>query len=132
MGQESSSPHSFEMEETHPAGLNHEAIEVVVITRIQLILSEKRTTLAVLRTGIAVLTLPISVITVLVATSRYYNFMGNMPLLFPLFVICIGLFFLGFYLIHRSILRIWKQEHLIEKLKHSDPELNRLYQEAME
>ena len=40
---------------------------------ISILLSEKRTSLAVLRTAIAIFTLPISVLTVLTATSQFYN-----------------------------------------------------------
>ena len=42
-----------------------------LINEIQLILAEKRTSLAAMRTGIAVFVLPLSVLSVLVATSEY-------------------------------------------------------------
>ena len=42
-----------------------------VYRAINLLLAEKRTSLAVLRTGIAIFTLPLSVFTILIATSRY-------------------------------------------------------------
>ena len=57
--------------------------EAVHISHIQLILAEKRTSLAVLRTGIVVLSLPLSVVTVLIATSRYYDFLGTYHLIDP-------------------------------------------------
>jgi len=98
--------------------------ESVDIPRIQLILAEKRTSLAVMRTGIAVFTLPLSVITVLVATSRYYSFFENYYFLIPLLIICIGLVVLGVYLVHRSVMRLWKQDALIEKIKSEDPTLS--------
>lgn len=97
--------------------------ESVLIPRIQLILAEKRTSLAVLRTGIVVFTLPLSVITVLIATSRYYGFLEAYHLLVPLLVLCAGLTVLAVYLVHRSVLRIRKQDALIKKTKESDPTL---------
>jgi uncharacterized membrane protein YidH (DUF202 family) len=101
--------------------------ESVSISRIQLILAEKRTTLAVMRTGIGVFTLPLSVVTVLVATSRYYNFLETYHLLIPLLGICAGLIVLGIYLVHRSVRRIRKQDALINKIKQQDPGLAEFY-----
>jgi len=101
--------------------------ESVSISRIQLILAEKRTTLAVMRTGIGVFTLPLSVITVLVATSRYYDVLETYHLLIPLLGICAGLIVLGIYLVHRSVRRIRKQDALINKIKQQDPGLAEFY-----
>ena len=101
--------------------------ESVSISRIQLILAEKRTTLAVMRTGIGVFTLPLSVVTVLVATSRYYNFLETYHLLIPLLGICAGLIVLGIYLVHRSVRRIRKQDAMITRIKQQDPGLAEFY-----
>ena len=101
--------------------------ESVSIGRIQLVLAEKRTSLAVMRTGIGVFTLPLSVVTVLVATSRYYNFLETYHLLLPLLAVSAGLIVLGIYLVHRSVRRIWKQEALINKIKREDPRLADFY-----
>ncbi len=101
--------------------------ESVSIGRIQLVLAEKRTSLAVMRTGIGVFTLPLSVVTVLVATSRYYDFLETYHLLVPLLAVCAGLIALGIYLVHRSVRRIWKQEALINKIKREDPRLADFY-----
>jgi uncharacterized membrane protein YidH (DUF202 family) len=105
--------------------------ESVSVSRIQLILAEKRTTLAVMRTGIGVFTLPLSVITVLVATSRYYNFLGTYHLLVPLLGICAGLIVLGIYLVHRSVRRIRKQDALISRIKQQDPGLAEFYRDQL-
>ncbi len=99
--------------------------EILDIQRVQLVLAEKRTSLAVMRTGIAVFTLPLSVITVLIATSRYYNFLDNYVLLVPLLSICAGLVVLGVYLVHKSVLRLRRQESLIEEIKKEDPVLSK-------
>ena len=103
--------------------------ESVNISRIQLVLAEKRTTLAVLRTGIGVFTLPLSVITVLVATSRYYDFLEAFHLLVPLLVLCGGLTILAVYLVHRSVMRIRRQDALITKIKQEDSGLTEFYSE---
>jgi len=94
--------------------------EALHISQIQLILAEKRTSLAVLRTGIVVFTLPLSVLTVLIATSRYYEFLDTYHLLIPLLILCGGLVVLAVYLVHRSMLRIRKQDELINKIKQKD------------
>ena len=103
--------------------------ESVNISRIQLVLAEKRTTLAVLRTGIGVFTLPLSVVTVLVATSRYYDFLEAFHLLVPLLVLCGGLVILAVYLVHRSVMRIRRQDALISKIKQEDSGLTEFYSE---
>lgn len=112
------------------AGADADAVrrsESVSISRIQLILAEKRTTLAVMRTGIGVFTLPLSVITVLVATSRSYDVLETYHLLAPLLGICAGLVVLGIYLVHRSVRRIKKQDALINRIKQQDPGLAEFY-----
>jgi uncharacterized membrane protein YidH (DUF202 family) len=108
-------------------GLAPRAGEGVSIGRIQLILAEKRTSLAVMRTGIGVFTLPLSVVTVLIATSRNYDFIEAYHLLVPLLTVCAGLVALGVYLIHRSVLRIWRQDAMIRKIKREDPGLAEFY-----
>ena len=89
----------------------------ILINEIQLILAEKRTSLAAMRTGIAVFVLPLSVLSVLVATSKYYDFIHVMHLIVPLLFICAGLIFLGSYLIIRSITRIRRYDRLILDIK---------------
>ena len=105
--------------------------EILDIQRVQLVLAEKRTSLAVMRTGIAVFTLPLSVITVLIATSRYYNFLDNYLLLVPLLSICAGLVVLGVYLVHKSVLRLRRQELLIEEIKKEDPVLSKYLEDSL-
>jgi uncharacterized membrane protein YidH (DUF202 family) len=89
----------------------------VVINEVQLILAEKRTSLAAMRTGIAVFALPLSVVSVLIATSKYYDVLHVMHLLVPLLVICTALVFLGSYLIIRSLIRIHRHDQLILDIK---------------
>jgi uncharacterized membrane protein YidH (DUF202 family) len=83
----------------------------------QLLLAEKRTSLASLRTGIAVFALPLSVLSVLVATSKYYDVVRVLHFLVPLLVLCGLLIILGAYLIVQSIRHIRKYDWLIRELK---------------
>jgi uncharacterized membrane protein YkgB len=106
-------------EKLHRA-LDHDP-DNIIINEIQLLLAEKRTSLATLRTGITVLVLPLSALSLLIATSKYYNIIHVMHLLLPLLSLCAGLIALGAYLIIRAIIRIRHQDrHILEiKRKHS-------------
>jgi uncharacterized membrane protein YidH (DUF202 family) len=109
------------MEETNPS----EDMQTD-IARAQLILAEKRTSLSVVRTGIAVIALPLSVVTALIAFSRYYDVMHNLPLLGPLLAVCMFLVSFGTYLLGRSLFKIRHQDMLLRKLKERDPELRKM------
>jgi len=89
----------------------------VIISEVQLLLAEKRTTLAAMRTGIAVFALPLSVLSVLTATSNFYDILQVMHWLLPLVAISLGLVVLGTYLTIRSILRIRNHDRIILELK---------------
>jgi len=91
--------------------------QTLIMNEVQLLLAEKRTALSAMRTGIAVLALPLSVLSVLVATSRYYDFLQVRVLLVPLFVLCGALVLLGFYLVFHSLRRIHHYDRLIRELK---------------
>src|SRR5205809_4401923 len=92
-------------------------LDNVIFGEIQVLLAEKRTALSGLRTGIAVFALPLSVLSVLIATSRYYDFLQVMNLLVPLLVLCTALVLLGSYLIIHAIGRIHHYDRLIRELK---------------
>ena len=96
-------------------------LDNIIINEIQLLLAEKRTSLATLRTGIAVFVLPLSVLSVLIATSKYYDIIHVMHLLLPLLGLCAALIALGAYLIIHAIIRIRHQDrHILEiKRKHN-------------
>jgi hypothetical protein len=95
--------------------------ETIIINEVQLLLAEKRTSLAAMRTGIAVFALPLTVMSVLIATSKYYDIVHVMHLLVPLLIICAALVLLGSYLILRSIIRLHRHDkHILEiKRQHS-------------
>jgi len=91
--------------------------ETIIINEVQLLLAEKRTSLAAMRTGIAVFALPLTVISVLIATSKYYDIVHVINLLVPLMIICAVLVLLGSYLIIRSIIRIHHYDWHISEIK---------------
>jgi uncharacterized membrane protein YidH (DUF202 family) len=91
--------------------------ESVIINEVQLLLAEKRTSLAAVRTGIAVLVLPLSVMGILVATSKYYDILHVLPLFVPIAVLCLVLSVVGLYLITRAIIRLRNHDHHILELK---------------
>jgi hypothetical protein len=78
-------------------------LDNLILGEIQVLLSEKRTSLSSLRTGIAIFALPLSVLSVLIATSKYYSITKVMPLLVPLLTLNFGLVVLGSWLIYRSM-----------------------------
>jgi len=89
----------------------------LIINEAQLILAEKRTSLAAMRTGIAVFVLPLSVMGLLIATSRYYDVLHVLPLIIPLGLILLALIALGSYLVIRSLRNIHRYDRLIDQLK---------------
>jgi len=89
----------------------------IAINEVQLILAEKRTSLALMRTGIAVLALPLSVLSVLIATSKYYNVFHVLHFLVPLGILNLLLIALGIYLIIRAINRMRHYDRLVRKIK---------------
>jgi uncharacterized membrane protein YkgB len=91
--------------------------ENIIINEIQLILAEKRTSLAAMRTGIAVFALPLSVLSVLIVTSKHYDVLHVLHWLVPLLAINGAMVVLGSYLIIRSIVRLHRHDRLILKLK---------------
>jgi hypothetical protein len=94
-----------------------EILSPEIFGEVQLILAEKRTSLASLRTGIAVFALPLSVLGLLVATSKYYEPSRVLPLLLPLLLLSAALAVLGGFLVIRSIRHIHRQDCLIQRLK---------------
>ena len=92
-------------------------LDAVVLNEMQLLLAEKRTSLAAMRTGIAVFAFPLSVLSVLIATSKSYEIHEVLHWLVPLILLNLGLVVLGIYLITRAVVRIRHYDRLIDKLK---------------
>jgi uncharacterized membrane protein YidH (DUF202 family) len=95
----------------------------VVMGEVQMILAEKRTSLAVLRTGIAIAIIPMSLTTVLVTLSRFYSWVDNLQFLVPLAVLCAALVALSAYMIVRSLARIHHQDDMIARIRRANPAL---------
>lgn len=87
------------------------------MNEVQLILAEKRTSLASLRTGIAVLAIPLSIMSALVATSRYYEILDVLHLFITVMIINTLLLALGAYLIIRAITRLRREDRMINAIK---------------
>lgn len=100
-------------------GMNqeHEGIDNLIFSGIQVLLAEKRTALSSLRAGIAVFALPLSVLSVLIATSRNYEPAHVLHFLVPLLALNVGLVALGCYLIFHSIWKIHHYDRTIKELK---------------
>ena len=92
-------------------------INAIAINEVQLILAEKRTSLALMRTGIAVLALPLSVMSLLIATSKYYDTLHVLHYLVPLGILNAALVVFGAYLIIHAIIRMRHYDRLIHEIK---------------
>jgi uncharacterized membrane protein YkgB len=92
-------------------------LDSIIINEVQLLLAEKRTSLAAMRTGITVFVLPLTVLSFLVATSKYYDVIQVWQLLLFLLVTCLGLTVLGSYLIIRAAFKIRAYDRHIAAIK---------------
>ncbi len=98
-------------------------VDPLIVGEVQILLAEKRTSLAALRTGIAVFVLPLSVLSVLTATSRAYDVYRVLHFILPLLVLCAFLIILGSYLSIRSIVRMRHEDQMIQRIKAQNPRL---------
>jgi hypothetical protein len=89
----------------------------VIINEVQLILAEKRTSLATMRTGIAVCAIPLSLTGLMIATSRYYEILNILALFVPFGLLNAALLCLGAYLIVRSMRRLVREDRMIREIK---------------
>jgi uncharacterized membrane protein len=104
-------------EQTSTCSDYSEESDAIIINEAQLILAEKRTSMAAMRTGIAVFALTLSVLGLLIATSRYYDVLHVLPLILPLAVMLMALMVLGSYLILKALKNIHRYDRLIHQLK---------------
>ena len=89
----------------------------IVMGEVQLILAEKRTSLASLRTGIAVAAIPLSIMGLLVATSRYYEIADVLLLFGAVMAFNALMLSLSGYLIVRAIITLRREDRLILDIK---------------
>ena len=101
-------------------------LDATILNEVQVLLSEKRTSLSTMRTGIAVFAFPLSVLSILIATSRLYQLHEVMQWLVPLLLLNLGLTVLGVYLIAHAFQRIHHYDRLIEEFKHKHSQLAEL------
>lgn len=97
--------------------LPHNNPDAILINEAQLVLAEKRTSLAAIRTGIALVALPLSILGLLIATSEYYDVVHVLHFMLPLVALNLGLIAVGVYLIVRAIVHIRRDDRLLKRLK---------------
>jgi uncharacterized membrane protein YidH (DUF202 family) len=101
-------------------------LDAMILNEIQVLLSEKRTSLSTMRTGIAVFAFPLSVLSILTATSRMYQLREVAQWLVPLLLLSLGLTALGVYLIAHAFRRIHHYDRLIDEFKRKHSKLAEL------
>ena len=92
-------------------------LDSIIINEVQLLLAEKRTSLAAMRMGITVFVLPLSVLSFLIATSKYYEIVHIWYMLLLLILICLALTALGVYLVIRAMYKIQAYDRHILEIK---------------
>ena len=100
--------------------------DILSINQVQLLLSEKRTSLSVMRTGIAMLALPLSIFSALIATSKYYEITHVWPLLALVSSINLLLIAFAAYLIIRSLLRKHRYDQAPPDIKREQEAMKKL------
>ena len=88
-----------------------------VYNEVQVILSEKRTSLSMVRTGTAVFALPLSVLSMLVATSAYHTISEAASFLYPLLALNVILVFPGMYLWAHAVFQISRYDRQMAKIR---------------
>lgn len=101
-------------------------LDTVILSEVQLILAEKRTSLSTLRTGIAIFAFPLSVLSVLIATSSSYELRRVLHWVVPLLLLNLGLVALGVYLVVHAIRRIKHYNQMIDEFKRQHSRLAQL------
>jgi len=95
----------------------------VYINEAQLLLAEKRTSLASLRTGLTVLGLPLALVSFLIAFSKNYDASEVSHYLAPVLAVCAGLLCLGVYLLVRAVIKLHRADQMLQRLKKEHPVL---------
>lgn len=92
----------------------------LVMSEVQLLLAEKRTSFALLRTGVTVGLVPLSIVSLLIATSRLWNVWDVWWLLIPLALVLALLMGLGGYLILHALHHLAHSDRVLMGLRASD------------
>ena len=104
----------------------NEDVDCLIVEEILVLLQEKRTALRMVRIGISAVIAEITILGLLIATSRYYKWMGIMHLWIPfvllnLIVLAIAVYFIFGSLVHihhldRQVLRYKKSHGVLSNL----------------
>ena len=92
----------------------------LVMSEVQLLLAEKRTSFALLRTGVTVCLLPLSVAGVLVATSGFWSPFDIWWMLIPLALVLGAFLLLGVYLIFHAMDHLAHNDKVLMGLRSTD------------
>ena len=108
---------SPQQEEIIMETLSDSDYEVVIIDAIQILLEEKRTSLAVMRTGIAVFIIQMLASAFLIATAKTHQFQELIHMTIPFYTINLFLLVLASYLVMSSLSHIRRYDRIILGLK---------------
>ncbi len=100
------------------------ADEALVSSAIQILLSEKRTSLSMMRTGITIIALPLTITSALIATSKLYEVDRVALLLVVVMTVNALLLGLGVTLVVRAYRSIAKYARLLDQLKKDHPSMS--------
>ena len=92
----------------------------LLMTEVQLLLAEKRTSYALLRTGVTVSLIPVSIWTLLISTSRMWNVFDVLWLFVPVMIVATVLCLLGTWLVLHALAHLQHIERTLEGLRKSD------------
>ncbi len=97
----------------------------LVSNAIQVLLSEKRTSLAMMRTGIAIIALPLAITSALIATSSLYEIDRVSHMLASVMIVNALLLVLGVTMVASAYHNIAKYARLLHQLKKDHPSMSR-------
>lgn len=92
----------------------------LLMSEVQLLLAEKRTSYALLRTGVSVSLIPATIWTLLISTSKLYDVFDVLWLLVPVMVIASLLLVLGSWLVVHALAHLRHIDRTLDGLRKSD------------
>lgn len=104
----------------------------LLINEVQMLLSEKRTSLSSMRTGIAINAIPLSLLVLLVTLSKLYEASEMIWEIGLLSGFCILLLCIGTYMILRSLRRLHDYDRIILDIKKKHRSIGRYIEEDNE
>jgi len=104
----------------------------LLINEVQMLLSEKRTSLSSMRTGIAINAIPLSLLVLMVTMSKYYEVSEMVWEIGTLSSFCILLLCIGTYMILRSLKKLHDYDRIILEIKKKHKSIGRFIEEDRE